>query len=211
MTQRAPLKGLVLAGGNSQRMGNDKAAMELQGSTLLDRAVSLLRSQLEDVWVAVRPDQAHMAVRNAYPLLEDRMQNIGPAAGILAAHAHAPQAAWLVVACDMPMLDAATLRFLIAGRDSAVDATALVASAAADPEPLCAIYEPVTLANFQAQAGAGMLSPQAWLKQARVRLLVVPDAGALLNANTQDEFQRINEQLRERAISPSGMADRKQK
>jgi len=211
MTERAPLKGLVLAGGHSRRMGTDKAALELQGSTLLDRAVNLLRSQLDDVWVAVRPDQAHMAVRNAYPLLEDRLQNVGPAAGILAAHEYAPQAAWLVVACDMPMLDAATLRCLINGRDSSQDATALVASAAADPEPLCAIYEPVTLASFHAQAGTGMLSPLAWLKQARVRLLVVRDAGALLNANTYDELQRINEQLRERAILPSGIADRKQK
>jgi hypothetical protein len=42
-------------------------------------------------------------------------------------------------------------------------------------------------------------------------LLVVRDAGALLNANTYDELQRINEQLRERAILPSGIADRKQK
>ena len=192
-------------------MGSDKAALELQGSTLLDRAVNLLRSQLEDVWVAVRPGQAHMAVRNVYPLLEDRLQNIGPAAGILAAHEHAPHAAWLVVACDMPMLDAATLRLLIAGRDIALDATALTAAAAADPEPLCAIYEPATLASFHAQAGTGMLSPLACLKYARVRLLVVPDAGALANANTHAEFQRIDEQLRERAISPSGIADRKQK
>jgi len=192
-------------------MGSDKAALRLEGSTLLDRAVTLLRSELDDVWVGVRPDQVHMSVRHTYPLLEDRLQNVGPAAGILAAHAHAPQAAWLVVACDMPMLDAATLRFLIAGRDNALDATALAASAVADPEPLCAIYEPVTLASFHAQAGPGMLSPLAWLKQARVRLLVVRDAGALLNANTYDELQRINEQLRERAILPSGIADRKQK
>ena len=211
MTQRAPLKGLVLAGGNSRRMGSDKAALELQGSTLLDRAVNLLRSQLDDVWVAVRPDQAQMAIRKAYPLLEDRLQNGGPAAGILAAHEHAPQSAWLVVACDMPMLDAATLQFLIAARDSSMDATALMVSVAADPEPLCAIYEPVTLASFHAQADGGMLSPLAWLKQVRIRSLVVPDAGALLNANTPAEFQRIDEQLQERAILPTSIADRKQK
>jgi molybdopterin-guanine dinucleotide biosynthesis protein A len=209
MIERAPLKGLVLAGGNSRRMGSDKAALELEGITLLDRAVGLLRSQLDDVWVSVRADQKQLPVRSVYPLLEDRLENSGPAAGILAAHAHAPQAAWLVVACDLPLLDAATLRFLIDGRDSSLDATALVASAAADPEPLCAIYEPVTLAAFQAQASTGNLSPRAWLKHARVRLLVAPDANALRNANTDAEFQRISEQLRERAKSPSGPAYRK--
>jgi molybdopterin-guanine dinucleotide biosynthesis protein A len=210
MLERAPLKGLVLAGGNSRRMGSDKAALELEGITLLDRAVGLLRSQLEDVWVSVRSDQMQSPVRSVHPVLRDELANSGPAAGILAAHAHAPQAAWLVMACDLPLLDAATLRFLIDGRDSSLDATALMASAAGDPEPLCAIYEPVTLAAFQAQAATGNLSPRAWLKHARVRLLVAPDANALRNANTDAEFQQIREQLRERAKLPAGPAARKQ-
>lgn len=207
--ERAPLKGLVLAGGSSRRMGSDKATLQLDGATLLERATGLLRSLLDDVWVSVRTDQLQMPVRSAYPLISDQLENSGPAAGILAAHLHTPNAAWLVVACDLPLLDADTLRLLIDGRDNSLDATALAVSAAADPEPLCAIYEPATLAAFQAQATMGNLSPRAWLKHARVRILVAPDPNALCNANTDAEFQRISEQLKERAESPSDPADRK--
>lgn len=202
MAVAPPLKGLVLADGASQRMGTDKALLELQGISLLDRAVALLCAALDDVWVSVRPDQVADPARSAYPLLLDCMDNAGPAAGMLAAHRHAPQSAWLVVACDMPLLDRATLEYLLAGRDSTQDATALVVPPASDPEPLCAIYEPATLAAFQAQAGAGNLSPMALLKSSRVRLLPVADGSRLRSANTTEEFEQLSERLRPAGNEP---------
>jgi molybdopterin-guanine dinucleotide biosynthesis protein A len=192
----APLKGLVLAGGSSERMGIDKAAMELDGISLLDRAVQLLRAELDDVRVSVRTDQLLEPVRSRYPTIVDQLQNSGPAAGILAAHLSAPQAAWLVVACDMPLLNAVTLRLLLAERDPARDATALCTSPLADPEPLCAIYEPATLAAFHTQANTGNLSPRAWLTRARVKKLTAQDPNVLSNTNTTEEFERIRQQLR---------------
>jgi len=206
MDEPAPLKGLVLAGGSSRRMGSDKALLELEGVPLLARAVALLRSLLDDVRVAVRPDQVNSPARSSYPVIEDYPGLQGPAAGILGAHAAEPQYAWLVIACDMPLLDSNALRCLIEGRDGSMDATALAVAPGADPEPLCAIYEPVTLAAFLARAGAGNLSPRHWLKTVKVRLLLPPDTSVLLSANTGEDFQRISERLRERAILPSGAA-----
>jgi molybdenum cofactor guanylyltransferase len=190
-----PLKGLVLAGGFSERMGSDKALLKLQGITLLHRAVALLRTELDDVRVSVRADQSTDPARAGYPLLLDVSDVAGPAAGLLAAHRHAPGFAWLVVACDMPLFDKATLRYLLAGRDSTLDATALIAPPATDPEPLCAIYEPATLAAFHAQVGADKLSPRALLRSSKVRLLPVSDSDALRSANTAEEFKQLSEQL----------------
>ena len=56
-TLSPPLRGLVLAGGTSRRMGRDKAAIVIDGQTLLQRAVSLLSHHVSDVFVSVRPDQ----------------------------------------------------------------------------------------------------------------------------------------------------------
>ncbi|MBV8853916.1 MAG: NTP transferase domain-containing protein, partial [Sinobacteraceae bacterium] len=69
------------------------------------------------VYVSVRPDQVTDPGRRAYPCIVDELTEAGPIGGILAAqHAH-PQVAWLVLACDLPFLDASTLQHLIAERD----------------------------------------------------------------------------------------------
>jgi molybdopterin-guanine dinucleotide biosynthesis protein A len=120
---------------------------------------------------------------------------------------HAPQAAWLVIACDMPALDAATLQLLIDGRDSHSPATALASGPRGEPEPLCAIYEPATLAAFHAQVIAGgTVSPRDWLAAGRARLLRVADETVLASANTRGELATLREQLESR-----GVPDRKPK
>ena len=114
----APIFGLVLAGGLSTRFGSDKAAAQVGGLSLLEGAVQLLQSCLEEVWVSVRPDQASDALRSRFRCLFDRYPGQGPAAGLEAAHAQAPEHAWLALACDQPGLGGADLRRLIAERDA---------------------------------------------------------------------------------------------
>ncbi|HEX7129368.1 MAG TPA: aconitate hydratase AcnA, partial [Rhodanobacteraceae bacterium] len=80
----------------SRRMGRDKALLEQDGRTTLDRAVALLACHLERVFVSVRPDQATDAVRARYDQVVDRYDGIGPAAGILSALEAFPNVAWLV-------------------------------------------------------------------------------------------------------------------
>ena len=139
----APLLGLVLAGGRSRRMGRDKAALTLDGETALARAVRLLEPHCSDVFVSVRDgDGQDDALRAGYPCIADRFGSVGPADGIASAQATRPDAAWLVVACDLPRLEAATLAALIAARDTGADATAFTSGRDALPEPLCAIWEP---------------------------------------------------------------------
>ena len=110
-----PLYGLVLAGGSSQRMGQDKAALAYGGRLQLDRAFSLLMPRVARCFVSLREDQKNDSLRAAYPGIVDRMGGIGPAAGLLAAHDLYPDVAWLVLACDLPLLDEATLDALMLG------------------------------------------------------------------------------------------------
>jgi len=188
----APLRGLVVAGGRSERLGRDKAAVELDGHTLLERAVAALATVTADVRVAVRPDQLEEPLRRGFRLVPDAGAGMGPAAGILAAHVAEPAAAWLVLACDMPRAGAAVLAALAAGRDPARAATAFRAAADGLPEPLCAIYEPATLAAFRRHVAAGgSPSPRGWLAAADTRLLDAPDPGALGSINTPEDLEHL--------------------
>jgi molybdopterin-guanine dinucleotide biosynthesis protein A len=140
----APVYGLVLAGGRSTRMRSDKAALSYQGHSQLERAMALLGAQLPRTFVSVRAEQADDPLRARFPRIIDRQQNIGPIAGVLAAQAEHPGSAWLVLACDLPLLDAPTLAHLLAERDPRRVATAYRSSHDGLPEPLCAIYEPAS-------------------------------------------------------------------
>ena len=192
----APISGLVLAGGLSTRFGSDKAAAQVGGLSLLERAVRLLESCLEDVWVSVRPDQATDALRSRFRCLFDRYPGQGPAAGLEAAHAEAPEHAWLALACDQPGLGGADLRRLIAERDATAAATAFCDPQTNAPQPLCAIYEPATLAGLaQATAAGSGPSPRAYLASRPLKLIPLD----ITNINSHEDLRRF---LRGAATQP---------
>lgn len=102
MSTDFPITGLVLAGGQSRRMGRDKTRIKVGGQTLLQRAQDLLRvAGCDDVLVAGSDD------------LPDRFPGKGPLAGIDAALRKAKSGRLLVVPVDMPQLQAETIKTLM--------------------------------------------------------------------------------------------------
>ncbi len=191
----APLYGLVLSGGRSRRMQRDKAALAYQGMTQLERTMALLEGRVERAFVSVRAEQREDPLRARYRLIADQRDDLGPAGGILAAQASVPEAAWLVLACDLPFLDARTLDHLIGARDPARAATAYRSSRDGLPEPLCAIYEPSSHAALAAAVVAGRNCPRKFLISADTALLEPPSPGALENINTPEQFAQASAAL----------------
>src|SRR5487761_3050 len=109
----APLYGLVLAGGRSTRMQRDKAALEYAGRSQLERAVELITPLVERVFVSVGADQISDPLRARFAQIVDSGEAEGPIAGIIAAQTRHPDAAWLVLACDLPLLEPRTLEHLL--------------------------------------------------------------------------------------------------
>lgn len=191
-----PLHGLVLAGGRSTRMGQDKAQLRYGTQPQLQAAFELLRGMVDQCHVSVRADQRDEPLRAGLPQLLDVMDDIGPAAGLLAAHAHAPDAAWLAVACDLPLLEVRTLQALIDARREGVAAVAFRSAHDGLPEPLCAIWEPLALERLQDQVRLGRHGLRSVLSGGDVQLLPLPSPDALDNANTPDDHARLRRQLR---------------
>lgn len=194
MNQLEPVWGLVLSGGQSRRMGRDKALLEHGGATALSRAVALLGRQLERVFVSVRADQADDPERRRFARVVDRYTDIGPAAGILSALEAYPDVSWLVLACDLPNVDDATIRFLLRHR-SERPFTAFRSSRDGLPEPLCAIYRPGAQASVSAFVADGIVCPRKMMIRSDAALLDLPDAHALDNVNTPEDLERIGARL----------------
>lgn len=104
------ISGAVLAGGHSRRMGSDKALLELDGETLLARAVRVLHACCDEVFVVgwQRP-----GLDLGVPFVPDEIPDAGPLAGIATALRHAMHPRCVVVACDMPRLSAPVIRAMI--------------------------------------------------------------------------------------------------
>lgn len=125
--------GLILAGGDSRRMGRDKTLLEIDGKTLLQRAVDALREVFPQVLVSVRRRRGDVDA----PQVLDEIPDAGPLAGVCAGLARAGTPWVFAAAADMPFLDAAPIRALAARRG---DFEAVVPVVQGHPQPLAAFY-----------------------------------------------------------------------
>lgn len=184
----ANVKGLVMAGGFSRRMGRDKALLCYHDTPQALWTHRLLQQVCPEVWIGCRPGQ-DLGPANHLPRIHDRGPARGPLEGIAAALAHDPGAAWLVAACDLPRLSLAALHDLLSARDTHAFATAFRSAHDGLPEPLCAIYEPRMLPLLEAALGQPRNCPRKVLIEAgeRVLLLAARNDGALDNINTPEE------------------------
>src|SRR5215210_4131502 len=99
------LNGLVLAGGQSTRMGNDKGRMQWHAKEQLYFMADLLRTFCSEVYLSCREEQEAEIQNYHYKTITDRYSGLGPYGAILSAFHKISGVAWLVVACDLPLMD----------------------------------------------------------------------------------------------------------
>lgn len=188
MTAPESTWGLVLAGGKSRRMGSDKASLVRAGETQLDRTMKLLGVHLDRVFVSTSPDQVDDPVRRNYEQIVDGYVDLGPVAGILSAMDKNSQVNWLVLACDLPNVDDATISFLLENASAEHIATAFRSVHDDLPEPLCAIYRPESRSVIDLFVSKGANCPRKILINSRTHLLEQPNPGALHNINSPEDL-----------------------
>ena len=182
------LYGLVLAGGRSTRMGRDKALLEYGGRSQIARMMTLLGDYVDRAFVSTSTEQHDEPERRRFDRIVDRYEDMGPLAGILSAMDAHPEADWLVVACDLPNVDAATLRYLVDNRSPDHPFTAFTSSHDGLPEPLCAVYRAGTAAILRQFVDDGIRCPRKILIRSDTRLIEQLDPRSLDNVNTPDDL-----------------------
>lgn len=179
------MNALIIAGGFSSRMGRDKAEIiRPDGARQLDHVAALLRTVCDQAWIAIRPGAD---LKTTLPLIEDRRPGLGPLAALESAFLH-QAGPWLVVACDLFLLDETTLRFLMEKRDPTRLATAFRNRLDGRAEPLCAIYESDGLAQVAHALDRGERGARWFLESLDPQLLDLPNPVALDSANTPMEL-----------------------
>jgi molybdopterin-guanine dinucleotide biosynthesis protein A len=185
----APLYGLVLGGGRSARMRADKAVLAYHGRPQTRHCLDLLAAHCPQAFVSCRADQAEAEGFAGLPQIHDSFLEMGPLGGILSALRAHPRAAFLVIACDLPFLDAGTLAGLAAARDPFKVATAFAGPRDGWVEPLCAIYEPRAYPRALQLVGQGIDCPRKIILNSSSKILPAPGERALFNANDPDAYR----------------------
>ena len=134
------ISAFVLAGGQSSRMGRDKALLEWHGRPLIEHALEKLRvlgaefQGTQPRILGARPDLKSFA-----PVVEDNFPGHGPLGGIEAALSIADTDLSLFLPIDLPFLPAEFLRWMV-GRAALTGAAATIPRMEGRPQPLCALY-----------------------------------------------------------------------
>ncbi|HVG40212.1 MAG TPA: NTP transferase domain-containing protein [Chitinophagaceae bacterium] len=187
------LNGLVLTGGKSTRMGYDKSAIKWHGEEQKYYLIKLLQPYCINVFISCRKGQLQEK-SCLYKSIEDSTEG-GALGAIVTAFDYCNTCAWLVVACDLPFLDDATINYLLKNRNTSSNATAFISPFDGLPEPLITLWEPGSFNTLVHKQKEGKTCPRKALINSKVHLIIPPNPTALTNANTKDDVKKINPEI----------------
>jgi molybdopterin-guanine dinucleotide biosynthesis protein A len=184
--------GVAVAGGESRRMGRDKAFLPWGETDLLGHALARLRMVTDDVRILSGAELRY--TDRGVPVEVDAAPDLGPLGGLAAALEAAAGEDVLLLGVDLPLVPPALLTRLT---ELARGFEAVVPVPARGPEPLCALYGPTCREAVQRHVVGGDLKMTAFWPDVRVREVDPTDLGAFgdpgelfLNVNTSADYER---------------------
>ena len=177
------VRGIVLAGGLSRRFGEDKALAKVNGITLIEHAVSLLRAlKLEPVVITnVSRDYSFLNC----DIERDLIPGKGPLGGLYTAFVLFPNTSLLTLTCDMPALQSSLLKALL-DRHSKESTVTVFRVREEKRQPFPGVYESNLLDLLHMHLDKGDLSLQDFLK-------AVPNLTEVFSPRQIDMFRNVNE------------------
>lgn len=174
-SRKPQVKGLVLAGGKSERMQQDKGLLDYHGQAQRDYVYDQLRPFCSEVYISCRQDQ-QLDLEAHQKSIADRFLDLGPFGALLSAFMSDPNTAWMAVACDLPFLTDTTMEFLINHRDTSRVATTFKSPFDEFPEPLITVWEPRAYPKLLNFLGLGYSCPRKVLINSNTKILNAPEA-----------------------------------
>ena len=184
----APVKGLVLVGGKSTRMGTDKSELDYFGKPQKKVVKELLENNKLETFYSVQNSSEKKDE------ISDKFINLGPFGGICSAFQKDPNAAWFVLATDVPFVNEEIIQLVLKYRNPSKAATAIKGKGKDFPEPLITIYEPKAYAILLQYLAQGYSCPRKMLINSDVEIVEIDD-DYIRNINTPEEFNEAKKEL----------------
>jgi len=194
--------GVILAGGQSRRMGENKAAMMFGDEPLLTRVAHRLSPAVDELLVIGPQSLAPLAPHAR--VVEDALPAIGPLGGLYTALTATAGACVFLVACDMPFVSPGLVRAMLAFAETHCDVDVVALEANGRVQPLHAVYARGCLPAVERALKENDHSLHSLLAQLAVVTIDTdtvrredPDGLSAFNVNTPDDWQRalcLNEQ-----------------
>jgi len=179
--------GVLLAGGKSRRMGEDKRYLVVGEQTLLERGLVVLRSIFQEVLVVIAQNSPPLDVDAR--VVRDLVPDCGSLGGVYTGLTQATAPCIFVVACDMPFLDQAVIAQFTSRRATA---DIVMAKLAARLHPMHALYGKRCLPALEQMIRARQLKIQEMVSHASLRVRYVTEADLLTLDPSGRSFQNVN-------------------
>ena len=192
---------VILAGGESRRMGQDKAGLTFAGEPLLHRVIQSVQPLFESVLISVREHREHLLV----PQLCDRGEGGGPMVGIATALERVNTPWVFALACDMPFISVEMISAM-AERCSGQDIVVPVVDGTA--QPLAAFYAKSCLPQMRKQIEEGDRSLQRLIKQLDTELIdgeelrqFDPELLSFMDLDNRQDVEKAEAMMRSRSTT----------
>jgi molybdopterin-guanine dinucleotide biosynthesis protein A len=193
MSDFLSLTAFILAGGQSSRMGRDKALLSFQGLSFLENSCLIAQDCAVQVSVITPwPERYELIIPKSCGIINEPLPTKGPLCAFAFGLSVAVSDWILLLACDLPLLTAETVKewsqLLVNVPENAI---ALVPRYDNRWEPLCAFYHRRCLESLQTYINQGGTSFQKWLDVSTVEELMIENADILFNCNTPEDLEII--------------------
>lgn len=182
------ITGIVLSGGESQRMGSDKGLLLLNNKKLIEYPVDILRKVCKNIIISANTSSYNYL---GFPVVADKYKSAGPISGLFAGLQASKTAHNIILACDMPFVDPGILDILLLNMEKY---EIIVPSVDDWPLPVCGYYNKSVLPVLESEINKNNFSLQGILKKCNSLILEIDDEPTrkkLININTREEFMKF--------------------
>lgn len=185
MENNKDIVAVVMAGGRSKRMGEDKGLIQYKNKAHRYYMADLLKTIFSEVAISV-PFNFEVPENSNYRYVKDVVEDLGPLGGLYSLFKAYPNKSILIIATDMPEVEVAHITNLLENRDKNTVATCYKNNDGF-VEPLFAIWENSALEIIDKLVGENKLSMRMIIKNHKAKVIPIPNENALLNINTEEE------------------------